>query len=325
MNKVKVTTRRMNLSKCNIVISGKYENEGDKKTFWQKYHHYFTDFTLWCFHSCDSLVCSEKNCKIILQKKTLNPAFAKPLNILTSNEIEYPLLVVLIFSSVFNMEHRDTIRQTWLKNSGIEIIHFFAIGSAKLGPSEEKTLQSENARFGDLLLLPDVVDDDSFVQLNLLFKELDSLKEKDRLYWGYFDGRASVKHQGHWKEVDWILCDHYLPYALGGGYVVSRDLVEYIYVNEKLLKLYKSEDVSLGTWLAPLDIRRIHDPRFDTEFKSRGCLNSYIVTHKQNIDEMRRKFGLFEERGKICNVELQHRFPYQYDWKVPPSKCCNRT
>lgn len=44
---------------------------------------------------------------------------------------------------------------------------------------------------------------------------------------------------------------------------------------------YNSEDVSVGAWLAGLNVHYVHDPRFDTEWTSRGCHNEYLVTHKQ--------------------------------------------
>lgn len=45
--------------------------------------------------------------------------------------------------------------------------------------------------------------------------------------------------------------------------------------------MFVNEDVSVGIWLAPLRIERRHDRRFDTEWRSRGCLNHYVITHKQ--------------------------------------------
>uniref|UniRef100_T1KZE0 Hexosyltransferase n=1 Tax=Tetranychus urticae TaxID=32264 RepID=T1KZE0_TETUR len=110
------------------------------------------------------------------------------------------------------------------------------------------------------------------------------------LYWGYFDGDAPVKRQGKWTEDNWFLCDKYLPYALGGGYVISSSLVKYIVTNSHLLSLYHNEDVNMGVWLASLNITRQHDPRFDTEYKSRGCSNNFLVSHRQNINDMREKY-----------------------------------
>ena len=42
------------------------------------------------------------------------------------------------------------------------------------------------------------------------------------------------------------------------------------------------QDVSLGTWLAPLDVLRIHDTRFDTEWKVRqadSLANTFFSEH----------------------------------------------
>ncbi|XP_063049478.1 beta-1,3-galactosyltransferase 6 isoform X1 [Engraulis encrasicolus] len=145
-------------------------------------------------------------------------------------------------------------------------------------------------------------DDDTFARLDLLKEELkarssgpgadpavaDSWRPSaggggsgsgsERLYWGFFSGRGRVKAAGKWRESRWELCDYYLPYALGGGYVLSADLVTFVHINAAYLKTWQSEDVSLGAWLAPVDVKRVHDPRFDTEYKSRGCSNKYLVT-----------------------------------------------
>ena len=46
---------------------------------------------------------------------------------------------------------------------------------------------------------------------------------------------------------DWFLCDKYLPYAQGGGYVISHDLVKFVVVNVDRLQFYNSE-VYLSTY-----------------------------------------------------------------------------
>ncbi len=98
-----------------------------------------------------------------------------------------------------------------------------------------------------------------------------------------------------------MLCDRYLPYALGGGYVLSHDLVAYIAATADMFSFYNSEvsdllffassiphhreslpfpllqDVSVGTWLAPLNITRQHDIRFDTEWKVRSIVLHFDI------------------------------------------------
>ena len=80
--------------------------------------------------------------------------------------------------------------------------------------------------------------------------------------------------------------------------------------------------MSVGSWLAPLKITRVHDVRFDTEYMSRGRLNKYIVTHKQSINDMTDTYYNIKDTGLMCSVEFQDRTVY--DWNVLPSQCCNR-
>ena len=68
---------------------------------------------------------------------------------------------------------------------------------------------------------------------------------------------------GKWAEKGWHFCDTYLPYALGGGYVIAGSLVRHIARNSGAYAVFKSEDVSLGLWTASLNVTRKHDTRFD--------------------------------------------------------------
>ncbi|XP_029676883.1 beta-1,3-galactosyltransferase 6 [Formica exsecta] len=268
-------------------------------------------------------------------------------------------LIILILSSPDNLERRDTIRKTWLADRSHDAMmrHFFVIGTQDILPEQRNTLQSEKEKFDDLLLLPRLqdsygiltkkvlyafkgiyerynfdfllkCDDDSYVLVHKILKELDRWQNKGtrrELYWGFFNGRALVKRSGPWKETDWILCDYYLPYALGGGYVLSYNLVKFIASNADILKLQNSEDISVGLWLAPLaNIERKHDVRFDTEYRSRGCSNQYIITHKQTIQSMRNMHEYYQTSGVLCSKEMRNRMSYQYNWTAPPSQCCNR-
>lgn len=262
-------------------------------------------------------------------------------------------LAIVILSAPGNVEQRSVMRQTWLSEEKSDTHHFFVIGTSSLSPDVNSSLQAEQKRHGDLLLLHNIVDsyealtkkllasfvyvhysirfrfllkcdDDTYVQLQQLHKELKGVRYKQRLYWGFFDGRATPKKSGPWKEEEFILCDRYLPYALGGGYVVSSDVATFVATNSKYLKVFKNEDTSLGTWLAPLDLHRVHDPRFDTEYKSRGCNNKYLLTHKQSTIHMREKFSSLKTTNLLCREQFQVRKSYIYNWNVPPSQCCVR-
>lgn len=255
------------------------------------------------------------------------------------------------------MQQRETIRRTWLSEEHKNVRYFFVVGTLSIDSELLESLDDEEKTYQDLLLLDDLrdsyesltkkviqsfsklykdfnfkfllkCDDDSFVVVDKVLKELDKW-ERDaidkELYWGFFNGKAQVKKNGPWKETDWIFCDFYLPYALGGGYVLSHRLVQFIAENSDVLKTYNSEDVSIGLWLAPLsNIDRKHDVRFDTEYRSRGCSNEYIITHKQSPENMKTIYQTYKATGALCLKEVRHRNSYRYDWSVPPSKCCNR-
>ncbi|KAL7026528.1 hypothetical protein ACKWTF_005062 [Chironomus riparius] len=181
-------------------------------------------------------------------------------------------------------------------------------------------------------------DDDTYVKLDYLALDLIQydikLKEERRkdesvknlgLYWGFFNGRASVQKTGQWKEVNYDLCDRYLPYALGGGYVLSKNLVEYLASQYNVLNRYESEDISVGTWLAPFrHIHKRHDPRFDTTYIPRKCQDYHLVLHKRTANDMKEI-----AKGNLCFSEVSYeskRQPaeYFYNWFQSPSKCCDR-
>ncbi|XP_030377033.1 beta-1,3-galactosyltransferase 6 [Scaptodrosophila lebanonensis] len=180
------------------------------------------------------------------------------------------------------------------------------------------------------------VDDDSYVKLDNLLNVLISYDRKllrksseyrheqlPQLYWGYFNGRATIKSKGQWSEPNYYLSKHFITYALGGGYVISRKLCEFVANNSQHLSTYVSEDVSMGTWLAPLrHVYRWHDPRFDTTYVPRACRSHHLVLHKRNEVRMRDLY-----MGKLCSPEQSsaRSLPaeYYYDWSKPVDKCCD--
>ena len=186
-------------------------------------------------------------------------------------------LLIIVLTGPRYIERRNAMRLTWLNVTKFpSVSRRFVIGTSELDSNTKESLDQEQKLHGDMLFLPEFkdaynqltkkllsallwinehmdcsfvmkVDDDTFARLDIIEQEL---KVKyhliDNLYWGFHRGSSRVKYSGPWAEPKWILCDRYLPYALGGGYIVSRKLVEYISNISSLLVLYNSEDVSLG-------------------------------------------------------------------------------
>jgi len=266
------------------------------------------------------------------------------------------LLVTLILSAPDNRDGRDVVRQTWFHFLPSDCRAFFAIGTQGLLQSRLDALYSEMTDHSDILLLPGIADTytsltdkliaaftwlidnvefsyvfkadlDTFARVQVIAEELRRDKSEELpLYWGFFNGRARVKRTGRWAELTWNLCDRYLPYARGGGYVLSASIVDFVANNAAMLQRFSSEDVSVGVWTAPLNVERRHDPRFDTEHVSRGCHNSYIVTHKQDPTALRTLYKNLLDTGRLCgkNGQYRRRLSYIYDWSVAPSLCCVR-
>ena len=168
-------------------------------------------------------------------------------------------------------------------------------------------------------------DDDTFVDVRRIASELQLRKNHKRLYWGFMIGNNGViRYIGVYKETEWSLCDKYIPYALGGGYLLSRDLIELLVRNEPYLKHYKCEDVAVGVWLAPYNIERRHDSRFDTGSLPRGCKNVFLMSHKVGPEEMFAYYRSLQLEGQYCSWRTQWYYQngYLYNWTALPSKCC---
>ncbi len=265
-------------------------------------------------------------------------------------------LFVMTLSTVNGTERRNAIRQTWMlagRSVVPKVTVKFIIGTLSLAHRQIAFLEQEQNQFDDLIFLSNLqesytnltrkvlwsfihidklysfkyllkADDDTFVQLDKLVYELNRRMSHNRFYKGYFAGNNIPSTKGKYTERDWHLCDRYLPYALGGGYILSHDLVSRITVNADGLKMFNSEDVSVGLWLSSFDIIKNHDVRFDTQDATHSCQNVHLVAHKQTGDMMREKYDNLKTIGTQCKTEKQRENLYYYNWKVPPSKCCRR-
>ena len=276
----------------------------------------------------------------------------------TATEKKHYLLFVAILSHYQRYNSRVAIRKTWMKMDNQDgkdslILFKFVIGTMNLSAAAVQNLTAEEDANHDLLLLPHLIDSyhnltrkvlytlvwadenvsfsyflkcdtDSFVFLNRLTQELSKRTSTKDFYWGYFIGSMKPSKEGRWPEYKWFLCDHYLPYAVGGGYVISSNLVHRLAVNSDGLQLYVCEDVSVGVWLSPFNIERKHDVRFDTGHKSRGCSNQYLISHKQSPEDMYRLYSNLLKTGKPCESEIYVFKSYVYDWHTQPTKCCRR-
>ena len=271
---------------------------------------------------------------------------------------ERPLrLVILILSTPSGSLRRNAIRGTWMHDTPSNLVKLtmkFIVGTQDLIPDQLTPLTKEVNMFHDLLFLPDhketysnltgkvlsslvwadqsldfdylvKADDDSYVRIPPLNSALHKMNCPPDLYWGYFNGQSIPETSGRWAEKHWTICPHYLPYAMGGGYVLSRHLVHIISRYHEQFKLYSNEDVSMGSWLAPFHVTYQHDLRFNTEAASHGCNNNYIISHKEKVRGMYEKYVHLNKNGTFCPEEKEIRPAYIYNWTAEsPLNCCER-
>lgn len=270
-------------------------------------------------------------------------------------------LLVLIHSSSGQRSLRDAARATWLtqKTQHDSYVARFVIGTRGLDETALVSLAEENADYGDLVVLSQVEEEAnaewpssekllqafswalSHVDFAAVFKcnaatfaVLDGVLTKlpaqheDRYIWGYFAGGVKAVRQSDTAvmvEKDWTLCSHYLPYPQGGGYVISHDLVQLVVTMGPDLKHYRHDDIALGVWLSPFKmITKQHSVCFNTGHYSRGCRNSYLVTHRETAESMKTKAAMLESKGVLCDSEHQSRLSYRYNWTAPANHCCIR-
>ena len=217
----------------------------------------------------------------------------------------YLFLAVMVRPS--GSDRRDLIRKTWYHDftnkQSLTQLRFF-VGTYSLSKSLLEMLHREQASHGDIVMLDQLVDsyqnltnktvqtmkwtarhvnftyymkcdDDSYPLLNTIVSELQERRQTGRFYWGHFFVHFYVPTRGKNLDKRWFLTNQYMPFAIGGAYILSGDLVHLIVGLEKCLQLYQNEDVSVGLWLASYQIERKHDYRFCR--RSQTCLHNTIM------------------------------------------------
>ena len=244
-------------------------------------------------------------------------------------------LLIAVISAPKNKVRRNNIRETWMNSlaeRGKRFLVKFVVGTLNLSNKEKESLLVENKEHNDMLFLTDHIekyenltrkvlrlfvwvdqnaefsyllktDDDVFVQPDVIESELlERSADSKPLYWGYFAKILTPQKKGRWKEEKWVVCDKYLPYALGGGYVLAAKLVHRIAVNADHFVLYNNEDVSVGAWLSPFELERKDDSRFDMSGRVKKICVNYLVMLS---GDLKKRYDLVNSTGLPCEKKEQ--------------------
>ena len=245
---------------------------------------------------------------------------------------EQGFLLTMVISAFKNRDKRNVIRRTWVSSYTKKNKRFlvkFVVGTFNISDKEKESLFHENNEHKDMVLLTDHLDsynnltrkvlrmfvwadqnvdfsyvlktdDDSFANLDALESELKARNTDKPLYWGYIAQGIWPQKKGKWKEDKWDISERYLPYAFGGGYVLSADLVHHLVVNADSLILYNNEDVAIGAWVSPFVLERKHDGRFGVTGAVSSQCKEYLVMHYQSIEKMEKVHNSMKSTGKPC-------------------------
>ncbi|ONK67330.1 uncharacterized protein A4U43_C06F19030 [Asparagus officinalis] len=245
-------------------------------------------------------------------------------------------LFIGILSATNHFAERMAVRKTWMQYPDIKssyvVARFFVALSPRRGVNA--LLKKEAEYYGDIVILPFIdhyelvvlktiaiceygtrnvtaayimkCDDDTFVRLDVILREMDKLSNKNSLYIGNLNLRHRPLRNGKWAVTyeEWPE-DIYPPYADGPGYIISNDIATFIaskHANQRL-RIFKMEDVSMGMWVAEFNatssaVQYTHS----WKFCQYGCVENYYTAHYQSPRQMICLWGkLAMGQAQCCN------------------------
>ncbi|MED6192648.1 Hydroxyproline O-galactosyltransferase galt2 [Stylosanthes scabra] len=276
---------------------------------------------------------------------TSHPSFS-PQRVLEMSEAwkasplpKHPIkLFIGVLSASNHFAERMAVRKTWMQSPEVKysdvVVRFFVA----LNPRKEvnAVLKKEAAYFGDIVILPFMdryelvvlktlaicefgiknvtaayvmkCDDDTFIRVDKVLKEIEKVPERKSLYMGNLNLLHRPLRNGKWAVTfeEWPE-EVYPPYANGPAYVLSRDIVTFILSQHKdrKLRLFKMEDVSMGMWVERYNTSAgaVHYSH-SWKFCQYGCMDGYFTAHYQSPRQMIclwDKLSTGQGRPRCCN------------------------
>lgn len=196
---------------------------------------------------------------------------------------------------------------------------------------EDAALQEESLRHGDMVFV-DVVDtyrnvpskllrfykwsvgnadfkmllktdDDCYIDVDSVLAKIDQKGlQRSNFWWGNFRQSWAVDRIGKWQELEYA-SPAYPAFACGSGYVVSRDLVQWLASNADQLKAYQGEDVSMGIWMAAVGPQKYQDPGWLCE---KECYLDMLSSPQHTAEELRLLWDRRRSCGDPCGCPWGH-------------------
>ena len=230
----------------------------------------------------------------------------------TKGNLLSTFLLILIPHLGSKVASRDLIRNTWYDGfrDSEGVMLRYVMGTNGLTHTQLSQLREENKTHGDLVFLENFTeselaltnktialmkwatdnvdftylmkcDDDTFVYVHNVIRELKHRSTTKRLYYGIMVYENMPNHnEPKWNDYEWDLAKTYTPFARGGCYVLSHDLVFLMVRHSNHLKRHILEDVAVGSWLAVFDYERRDDDLicFNT-LRQHPCRKRFHLAH----------------------------------------------
>uniref|UniRef100_A0A671LEW9 Hexosyltransferase n=1 Tax=Sinocyclocheilus anshuiensis TaxID=1608454 RepID=A0A671LEW9_9TELE len=147
-------------------------------------------------------------------------------------------------------------------------------------------------------------DDDCYIDVDsVLLKTERRRLSQSSLWWGNFRQNWAVDRVGKWQELEYS-SPVYPAFACGSGYVVSRDLVQWLACNAQHLKAYQGEDVSMGIWMAAVGPNKYQDSGWLCE---KECYVDMLSSPQHSAQELRSLWDRKRKCGDPCGcARTQH-------------------
>ncbi|XVF40063.1 hypothetical protein PTKIN_Ptkin01aG0082300 [Pterospermum kingtungense] len=228
-------------------------------------------------------------------------------------------LFIGVLSATNHFAERMAVRKTWMQSSAIKSLNVVVRFFVALNPRKEvnAVLKKEAAYFGDIVILPFMdryelvvlktiaicefgvqnvsaayimkCDDDTFVRVGTVLKEIDGISSRRPLYMGNLNLLHRPLRNGKWAVTyeEWPE-EVYPPYANGPGYIISSDIAKFIVSQhgDRKLRLFKMEDVSMGMWVEQFNSSTTVQYSHSWKFCQYGCMVDYYTAHYQSPRQM---------------------------------------
>lgn len=138
-------------------------------------------------------------------------------------------------------------------------------------------------------------DDDCYIHLDNVLRALERVQGPNA-WWGNFRLNWAVDRTGKWQELEYM-SPAYPAFTCGSGYVISRDIVQWLAANADRLKTYQGEDVSMGIWMSAIGPRRYQDDGWLCE---KSCDRAMLSAPQFSAQELAELWRQKQRCGNPC-------------------------